>query len=63
MNSSDGDNPKYSEAVEIHEMLDAPEETISSKDLDNHIIHKLEDAQYFGDSEDKEQDMEGTLPP
>ena len=63
MNTISGDNPKYSEEVEIHGMLDAPDETISSKYPDNHIIHKLEDAQNFGDSKKKEQDMEETLPP
>ena len=45
MDISDNDKPKYYGEVEIYEMLDSPQETINSEDLDNQSTQKLEDAQ------------------
>ena len=58
MDISDNDEHKDSIEVEIHDTLDAPEETITSEDLYNQSTHQLEDAQDYGESEDEYQDME-----
>ena len=52
------DEPKYYGEVEIHKIMDAPEEIITSEDLDNQSTHQLEDTQYYGESEEEEQDTE-----
>ena len=63
MDISDNDKPKDSGKVEICDTLDVPEYSITSEYLDNQITHQVEDVQYYGDSEDKDQDMEEILPP
>ena len=42
INISDNEEPKYSGEAEIHEMMDVPEETITSEDLDNKSNHQLD---------------------
>ena len=39
VNISDNDEPKYYGEIEIHETMDAPEETINFQDLNNKINH------------------------
>ena len=63
MDISDNNKPTDYGEVEIHEMLDVPEETITSEDLDNQSTHQLENAQDSGESDNKDQGMEKTLPP
>ena len=63
MDISDNGEPKDSGEVEIHETLDAPEYTMTSEDLDDKSTYKLEDAQYFGESEEKYHYKKETLPP
>ena len=48
---SDDDEPKYSGEVEIHETLDAPEDSRTSDDLDNENTQKLESTKDSGESE------------
>ena len=62
MDISDYENPKDSAEVEICETLDVPEDNITSEELDNRSTHQLDYAQDYGESEDKDQDMEETLP-
>ena len=49
MDISDNNKPKDYGEAEIHEILDVPEETITSEDLDNQSTQKIEDAQYSGE--------------
>ena len=62
MDISDYENPKDSAEVEICETLDVPEDNITSEELDNRSTHQLDYAQDYGESKDKDQDMEETLP-
>ena len=56
MDISDDDKPKDSGEVELCETPDVPEDTITSKDMDNQSTHQLEGKKYYGGSEDEEQD-------
>ena len=49
--------------LEIDETLDSSEENITSEDLYNQSAQQLEDTQYYGESEDKEQKINETSPP
>ena len=60
---SDYNEPKDYGEGEINETLDVIEDTITSEDLDNQNTHQWEDKQYYGKSEDENQDMEEILPP
>ena len=50
MDISDNDESKDSRELKIHDMLDAPEEKITSEELDNKSTQILEDAQDSGES-------------
>ena len=63
MDISDTNDAKDYGEVNIHEMLDVLEENINSDDLDNQSNHQWKGAHNSGESEDKYQDMEETLPP
>ena len=44
---SGSSEPKYYGEVEIHKIMDAPEEIITSEDLDNQSTQKLEVTRYY----------------
>ena len=55
--------PKDPREIEIHEMMDVPEDTIISEDLYNQSTNQLQDIKDSGELEDEKHDMDNTLPP